>query len=200
LLVSFPFTFFLTRLSKRSQVPVLVLLVSILSLSEIIIAFGWSLLLSKTSGVSNLFVALGLMSESVSWSPGFTAMLSALVYIALPLSCLVLYPSLSRLEPDYTEAATTLGASPVVTFFTVVVPMVRPAIISTFVLVFIYVLGSYLIPQVLGRPEHWTLPVHITDQAILKSNLPLAAALAMILLVVSLALSLVTLRLSGSDR
>jgi putative spermidine/putrescine transport system permease protein len=200
LIISFPFTFFLTRLQRRSQIPILVILISILSLSEVIAAFSWSLLLSRTSGISNLFVALGLMTESVSWSPGFTAMLSALVYIALPLACLVLYPSLSRLERDYTEAATTLGASPVVSFFTVVVPILRQAIISTFILVFIFVLGSYLIPQVLGRPEHWTLPVHITDQAILKSNLPLAAALAMILLVVSIALSLVTLRLSGSDR
>jgi putative spermidine/putrescine transport system permease protein len=200
LLIGFPFTFFLTRLRKRRQIPILVILISILSLSEVIIAFSWSLLLSKTSGISNLFVLLGLREESVSWSPGFTAMLSALVYIALPLACLVLYPSLSRLERDYTEAATTLGASPIVAFFTVVVPILRQAIISTFILVFIFVLGSYLIPQVLGRPEHWTLPVHITDQAILKSNLPLAAALAMILLVVSLGLSLLTLRLSGSDR
>ncbi len=71
---------------------------------------------------------------------------------------------------------------------------------GTFTLAFIYVLGSYLVPQVLGRPAQWTLPVHITDQAILKSNLPLAAALAMVLLVVSGLLSLLTLRLGAGRR
>ena len=38
----------------------------------------------------------------------------------------------------------------------------------------------------LGRPQHWTLSVHITDQAIYQSNLPLAAAMAAVLLLVAL--------------
>jgi putative spermidine/putrescine transport system permease protein len=198
LLIAFPFTFFLTRLRRNKQVPYLVFLIAILSLSEVIIAFSWSLLLSKTSGISNILVWLGLLAEPISWSPGFMAMLLALVYIALPLGIIVLYPSLSRLDQELTEAATTLGASPWVSFFTVVVPMLRQPLISSFILIFIFVLGSYLIPQVLGRPQHWTLPVHITDQAILKSNLPLAAALAMLLLIASAALSFLTLRLTRS--
>lgn len=199
LLIAFPFTFFLSRLRRSRQVPYLVLLISILSLSEVIIAFSWSLLLSKTSGISNLLVVLKLLDAPVSWAPGFVAMLSALVYISLPLAIIVLYPSLSRLDVSLTEAATTLGASPIVSFFNVVLPNVRQALLTTFILVFIFVLGSYLIPQVLGRPEHWTLPVHITDQALLKSNMPLAAALAMLLLIASAGLSLLTLRLGRSQ-
>ena len=199
LAVGFPFTYFLTRLRRKWQVPYLVLLISVLSLSEVIIAFSWSLLLSRTSGVANVFVWLGLMESPVSWSPGFMAMLLGLIYIALPLTTLILYPPLSRLNRDLTEAATTLGASPIVAFFTVVVPLLRQALVSAFILVFIFVLGSYLIPQVLGRPEQWTLPVHITDQAILQSNLPLAAALAIVLLVASVGLSLITLRLGATE-
>ncbi len=199
LAVGFPFTYFLTRLRRKAQVPYLVLVISVLSLSEVIIAFSWSLLLSRTSGVSNLFAWLGLLESPVSWSPGFAAMLLGLIYIALPLSVLILYPPLSRLERDLTEAATTLGASPVVSFFTIVVPLLRQALVSAFILVFIFVLGSYLIPQVLGRPEQWTLPVHITDQAILQSNLPLAAALAIVLLVASVGLSLLSLRLGARE-
>jgi putative spermidine/putrescine transport system permease protein len=197
LLISLPFTFFLTRLRRPKQVPYLVLLMAVLSLSEVIIGFSWSLILSKTSGLSNIFVWLGLMPEAVSWVPGFLAMLSALVYISLPLGITVLYPSFSRLDKELTEAATTLGASPVVSFFTVVIPVLRQNVVSGFILMFIFVLGSYLVPQVLGRPEHWTLPVLITDQAIQKSNLPLAAALAMLLLIASATLSFVTLRFSN---
>ena len=40
----------------------------------------------------------------------------------------------------------------------------------------------------LGRPEHWTLSVHITDQAVYQSNLPFAAAMAAVLLLAALAL------------
>jgi putative spermidine/putrescine transport system permease protein len=62
-------------------------------------------------------------------------------------------------------------------------------------LVFVFVLGAYVVPQVLGRPAQWTLPVNITDQAVLQSNLPLAAALAVVLLLTSGTLALLTSRL-----
>ena len=48
--------------------------------------------------------------------------------------------------------------------------------------------GAVLVPQVLGRPSHWTLSVLITDQAIFQSNMPFAAALAIFLLSLSMIL------------
>ncbi|MCG8356347.1 MAG: ABC transporter permease, partial [Kiloniellales bacterium] len=72
--------------------------------------------------------------------------------------------------------------------FTVVVPVLRPAIVAALVMVFVFSLGAYLLPQLLGKPQHWTLSVLITDQAIYQSNLPFAAAMAVFLLAVSLPL------------
>jgi len=194
----FPFTFLLSRFRRRTQVLWLVFLMSVLSLSEVIIGFGWSVLLSRTAGLSHLMVALGLMSEPQSWTPGFAAVLCGLCYIAFPYTVLVLYPPLSRLDPELTEAARTLGASPLRTFFTVVVPARRGAILAALILAFVFTLGSYLLPQILGRPQEWTLSVLITDQAIYNSNLPFAAALAVFLMIVSLALIALTLRLGRS--
>jgi putative spermidine/putrescine transport system permease protein len=113
---------------------------------------------------------------------------------------LVLYPSVVRLDPQLTEAARTLGASPLVGFLTVVVPSLRRAITATLILVFVFTLGSYVLPQVLGRPQHWTLSVLITDQAVYQSNIPFAAAIAIFLMLVSLALIGLTLLLSGERR
>ena len=188
LVLGFPFTYFITRLPRRSQVFWLVYILAQLSLSEVLIAFSWQVLLSKTAGVMNILVWLGLLGEAVSLYPGFGAVLLALTYLVLPFSVLILYPALSRLEPDVTEAARTLGASPLRTFFTVVVPILRPAIVATGITMFVFTLGSVLVPQVLGRPSHWTLSVLITDQAIFQSNMPFAAALAIFLLVLSMAM------------
>ena len=58
---------------------------------------------------------------------------------------------------------------------------------------FVFTLGAVLIPQVLGRPQHRTLSVLITDQAIFQSNLPFAAALAIFLLVFSMSLVGITM-------
>ncbi|MEP4033786.1 ABC transporter permease [Roseibium polysiphoniae] len=183
-----PFTYRLTRLSRRAQVIWLIGLLGVLSLSEVIIGFAWSTLLSRTAGLSNLFVWLGVMEKPVAWTPSFAAVLTGLVYQAFPYTVLVLYPAFSRLDPSLMEAARTLGASPVRGFLNVVLPAMRKTLLATFIIVFIFALGAYLLPQILGRPQHWTLSVLVTDQAIYQSNMPFAAAMAVFLVFASLVL------------
>ena len=191
-MLAVPFTYLLSRARRKTQVLWLVALLSILSLSEVIIGFAWSTLFSRTAGITNLLVTLGIMKEAVALNPSFGAVLTAMVYQALPYTVLVLYPALVRLDPTLTEAARTLGASPVKSFFTVVVPALRNTIVATLIMVFIFALGSYLLPQILGRPQHWTLSVLITDQAIYQSNMPFAAAMAVFLVLVTLGLVALT--------
>jgi len=200
LVVGVPFTYLLARRPRKRQVPFLVLVLASLSLSEVIVSFTWSVLLSRTSGLSNALVWLGLRSEPASWSPGLAAVVLAYVFVALPLAVLSLYPTMSRLNPELPEAAGTMGASPLRGFTTVVLPLMRAPIAATAALVFIFVLGAYVIPQTLGRPAHWTIPVHITDQAVMKANLPLASALAIVLLVTSAVVSLLVLALGARRR
>jgi putative spermidine/putrescine transport system permease protein len=179
-------------------VPFLVFILAVLSLSEVIVGFAWSTLLSRTAGLSNLLVWLGLLDRPQAWSPGFTALLVGLCYLGFPYTVLVLYPALSRLDPELPEASRMLGASPWRTFFLVVVPTQRASILGALIMGFVFNLGAFLLPQVLGRPQHWTLSVHITDQAVLQSNLPFAAAMAVFLMLFSLALIGLTLLVGGN--
>jgi len=198
--IGFPFTYFITRMKRRVQVVWLILLMSVLSLSEVIVGFAWSLLLSRTAGLTNLFVWLGLMERPVALYPGFAALLFGICYLAFPYTVLVLYPPLSRLDPALPEAAQTLGASPLRTFFTVVVGSLRNAIVAAFVMVFVFTLGAYLLPQILGRPRHWTLSVLITDAAIYQTNMPLAAAMAIFFMSVSLVLVALTMMIGKGKK
>ncbi|PIO99968.1 ABC-type spermidine/putrescine transport system, permease component I [uncultured Pleomorphomonas sp.] len=193
LIIAVPFTYLIARSRRQTQVIWLVALLSILSLSEVIIGFAWSTLLSRTAGITNLLVWLGLMEAPQALVPGFAAVLTGMVYQAMPYAVLVLYPSMVRLDPTLTEAARTLGASPLRAFFTVVLPALRTTLIATLIMAFIFALGSYLLPQILGRPSHWTLSVLITDQALYQSNMPFAAAMAVFLVLVSLALVALTM-------
>jgi putative spermidine/putrescine transport system permease protein len=197
--VAFPFTYLMTRQPRRMQVRWLVFILAVLSLSEVIIGFAWATLLSRTAGLSNILVWLGLLGTPQAWSPGFPALLLGLCYVGFPYTVLVLYPALSRLDPELPEASRMLGASPLRSFFDVVVPVLRNSIISALIMVFVFNLGAYVLPQVLGRPQHWTLSVHITDQAIQHSNMPFAAAMAVFLMLVSLALVALTL-LFGQEK
>jgi putative spermidine/putrescine transport system permease protein len=198
-IVAFPFTYQMTRQPRRVQVRWLVFILAVLSLSEVIIGFAWATLLSRTAGLSNVLVWLGLLATPQAWSPGFPALLLGLCYVGFPYTVLVLYPALSRLDPELPEASRMLGASPLRSFFDVVVPVLRNSIISSLIMVFVFNLGAYVLPQVLGRPQHWTLSVHITDQAIQHSNMPFAAAMAVFLMLVSVALVALTL-LFGQEK
>ncbi|MCL6707751.1 ABC transporter permease [Pseudomonas sp. R2.Fl] len=191
--LALPFTYLLARMARRAQVVWLVALLSILSLSEVIIGFAWSTLFSRTAGITNLLVLVGLMEKPMALMPNFGAVLTGMTYQAFPYTVLVLYPALVRLDPTLMEAARTLGASPIRAFFTVLVPALRNTLLATLIMVFIFALGSYLLPQILGRPQHWTLSVLITDQAIYQSNMPFAAAMAVFLVLVALGMVALTL-------
>ena len=198
--IGFPFTYFVTRMRRRTQVIWLVFLMSVLSLSEVIIGFAWSLILSRTAGVSNFMVWLGLMKQPKAFYPGFAALLFGICYLAFPYTVLILYPPLSRLDPSLPEASQTLGASPLRTFFTVIVGSMRNAIVAAFVMVFVFTLGVYLLPQILGRPRHWTLSVLITDQAIYQTNMPMAASMAIFFMFISLLLVVLTMAIGRGKR
>lgn len=197
LVIGVPFTYGLTRLRRGRQVLWLIALLGVLSLSEVIIGFAWSTLLSRTAGLSNLFVWLGVMDRPEAWTPGFAAVLTGLVYQAFPYTVLVLYPAFSRLDPSLMEAARTLGCSPPRAFLNIVLPAMRNTLLATFIIVFIFALGAYLLPQILGRPQHWTLSVLVTDQAIYQSNMPFASAMAVFLVIASLMLVALSMAITG---
>lgn len=197
--IAFPFTYLLTRCSRKVQIVWLVAILSILSLSEVIIGFSWSTLFSRTAGITNILVSLGLMEKAQSLYPSFGAVLTAMIYQALPYTILVLYPALVRFDTSFLEVAKTMGASPVRAFMNVLVPVQRNTILATLIMVFVFALGSYLLPQILGRPQHWTLSVLITDQAIYQSNMPFAAAMAVFLVLMSLALVGLTLLIGRKE-
>ena len=188
IIIGLPFTYLLTQLSRRIQIFWLVSLLGILSLSEVIIGFAWSTLLSRTAGLSNILFLFGIMENAVAWTPSFGALLTGLVYQTIPFTVLVLYPTVSRLDPTLSEAARTLGSSPFRAFYNVIIPVLKNAILANFVIVFIFALGSYLLPQILGRPQHWTLSVMVSDQAVYQSNMPFAATMAVFLVLTSLGL------------
>jgi putative spermidine/putrescine transport system permease protein len=200
IVIAFPFSYLLVNAPRPTQICWLIFLLSILSLSESIIGFAWSTLLSRTAGISNLLVFVGLIDKPAAYTPGLAALVAGVVYTAFPYAVLVLYPILSRVDPHIEEAARTLGMSPLRSFFGVVLPMQRNTIVTTFLMLLVFTLGTYLMPQILGRPQHWTLSVAISDQALVQSNIPFAAALAVFLVIVTFVIVITVVQFGRKER
>jgi putative spermidine/putrescine transport system permease protein len=190
LLVGFPLTYFITRMPRFPQVAWLVFLLATLTLSDVLIAFSWQVMLSKRIGLSRILVQVGLMDQPDSLAPSVGAVIACLVYLVIPFTVLTLYPALSRLEPSLIESARTMGASATRAFTSVVLPATRMPAVVAFVLSAVLTLGSYVPPIALGRPEHWPMAVLICNAALAGHNLPRASAMSVLLLVVTVLLAL----------
>lgn len=199
LLVAVPFTYFISRFRRRPQIVALVFVLCVLSLSEVIIAYSLSVAMGRPAGISNVLVWLGLLDQPSSLFPGYFATLFGLAYFNVPFAVLVLYPTCTRLDRELTEAAQTLGASPVRTFFSVVLPLLERTILAAFVLLFVFTMGAFVTPTWLGRPEDTMMAQLIADQALSRGNFPFAAALAFFFMAITLLLSLLIVWLRRGD-
>ena len=199
LALGFPLTYFITRMPRRAQIVWLILLMTTLTLSDVLIAFAWQVMLSKKIGLSNILVMLGAIANPVSLTPSRGAVLSCLIYLMLPFSVLTLYPALSRLDRSLIEAARTLGASPLRAFFSVVIPLARTPALMTVLLAIIFTMGAYAPPIVLGQPRQWPLAVLIGSTAQAGHDLPRSAAMALLLMLAT-ALAAVIVALVAARR
>jgi spermidine/putrescine transport system permease protein len=116
-----------------------------------------------------------------------TAVVIGIVYVYLPFMVLPLYATLERLDRSFLEASLDLGASQARTFFSVVVPLARPGIISGVILVFIPALGTFLISDLLGGPDSQLIGNVIERQFKAANNWPLGAALSFLLMYLTFA-------------
>jgi putative spermidine/putrescine transport system permease protein len=176
--VAFPVTWLIARLRRRAQVAWLVCLLTSLSLSEVLIVFAWQTLLSARVGLTAPLVWLGLLQRPVSLSPSLGAALACLVYLVLPYVILLLYPAVSRVDPEIPQAAATMGASPARAFLTVVTPILRGPLITAGLGVMVTTVGAYLTPLVLAKPQQWTVGIVISRSVMEDGDAPLGAAQA----------------------
>jgi putrescine transport system permease protein len=115
------------------------------------------------------------------------AMYLGIVYTYLPFMVLPLFATLSRRDIALEEAAADLGASPIEVFWRIVLPMSVPGIVAGCALVFIPVVGEYVIPELLGPPSASLVGRVVWGEFFANRDWPTASALAVALLAILLA-------------
>jgi putative spermidine/putrescine transport system permease protein len=186
----------IVELSRRWQVFWVVLLLSLMCISEVIVGFSWLILLSESAGIPRFLEVLGLWTDPRSLSPGFGAMLIGLVTLGLSIVMLILLPEAANRDKSIEEAARTLGSPPWRVTLNITLPVFAPSLIALTLTMFIYLIGVFVMPTMLGRPSDWTMTVMISDKALGDANLPLGAALAVVMLLITAAVLLVSLAVS----
>ena len=137
----------------------------------------------KNNGVLNNFLLwLGVIDQPLTILHTNLAVYIGIVYAYVPFMVLPIYTALIRIDYSLVEAALDLGARPLKTFFTVIVPLTKGGIIAGSMLVFIPAVGEFVIPELLGGPDSIMIGRVLWQEFFNNRDWPVASAVAIIML------------------
>ena len=196
LVAAYPLAYWLAlKVSSRHRMLFLVLVILPFWTSFLIRTYAWLFILGG-KGVPALIAWLGLGDVRLINTP--LAVLIGIVYAYLPLMVFPIYVSLERLDKRLLEAAADLGAPPWRTFCQVTLPLSAPGVVTGCLLVFILLMGEFLIPQILGGGKVFFIGNALVDLFLQSLNWPFGSAVAISL--VAIMLGAVTLYLFFTRR
>lgn len=147
--------------------------------------YAWKTILGNEGVLNTALMSLGLISEPVSallYSPG--AVVVTLLHFGLPFAVLPIYAAMRGIRDIEIEAARDLGATPLKSFTTVVIPRCRAGIVTAFSFAFLITVGDYITPMLVGGKQ--TLIGNlIAPQFGMQFNYPLGAAMSFVMLAIS---------------
>ncbi len=191
LLAAYPLAYYLAVKVQRAKLLLLILVILPFWTSFLLRTYAWIILLSG-KGIPAWLDAIGIEGVRLINTP--LAVLIGIVYGYLPLMVFPIYVSLERLDKRLLEASADLYAGAFATFRQVTVPLSLPGVVTGCLLVFILLMGEYLIPQLLGGGKVFFIGNALVDLFLQSRNWPFGSAVAITLVVIMLLAVSVTMR------
>jgi spermidine/putrescine transport system permease protein len=193
-LVAYPLAYYLATRAGEKRTVLLILVILPFWTSFLIRTYAWLQILGA-NGIPSLLQTLGMHPRPVLLNT-HAAVLLGIVYNYLPLMVFPLYVSLERLDKRLLEASKDLGADRVRTFLQVTLPLTAAGLVSGALLVFIPMMGEYIIPSMLGGGKIYFVGNALVDLFLQSRNWPLGSAVAIALIALVVATVSVYLRLT----
>lgn len=190
LLCGYPVAYSLAKTRSRFKSLLVIALVFPLLVGNVVRAAGWMVILGNAGFVNVVLVHLGVIAHPVRLLYTPFAVVVGTTAVVLPYMILTLQSVLEGLDLTVEEAARNLGANFFQTFMRVVLPMSVPGVAAGSMLVFILCMNAYATPVLLGGTGLTMMAPAIYDQIGKAQNWPFGAALALVLMAVTLAMAL----------
>ncbi|KEA65028.1 Putrescine transport system permease protein PotH [Marinobacterium lacunae] len=184
LLLGYPMAYAIARAPSHWRLPLLMLIILPFWTSFLIRVYAWIGILKGNGLLNNFLLWTGLIDQPLEILHTPLAVYIGIVYSYLPFVVLPLYATLVRLDLTLLEAAADLGCRPWKQFLTITLPLSLPGVIAGGMLVFIPVMGEFVIPDLLGGPSTLMIGKLMWTEFFSNKDWPLASSLAAVLLVV----------------
>jgi putrescine transport system permease protein len=186
LLVGFPMAYAMARAPNAWRPTLMMLVILPFWTSFLIRVYAWVGILSGEGYLNQFLLWIGVISEPLKLLNTPFAAYIGIVYTYLPFMILPIYAALDRLDQSLIEAAEDLGCSRAQAFWLVVLPLSRNGVIAGCFLVFIPVLGEYVIPSLLGGSGTLMIGKVLFEEFFSNRDWPVAATVGVVLLLILL--------------
>jgi spermidine/putrescine transport system permease protein len=182
-LIAFPLAYFIaTRVGRRKSLLIVLIVVPFWT-SFLIRTIAWLTILGPR-GIGGFLSEVTGQDIQILGTP--FSILLGIVYNYLPLMIFPLYVTLERLDRTLLEASKDLGAGRWATFRQITLPIIMPGAITGSILVFIPLMGEYVIPAILGRGKVFLIGNVLQLDFLSSRNWPAGSAKAVVLIVIML--------------
>ncbi len=182
--IGYPIAYGMARAPEEWRPTLMMLVILPFWTSFLIRVYAWKAILSKEGFLNQILLATGLIDDPLIILNTNTAVYIGIVYTYLPFMILPLYAALEKLDGALLEAAEDLGCSRLSAFWLVTVPLSKQGIIAGCFLVFIPVVGEFVIPALLGGSETLMIGKVLWEEFFSNRDWPVASAVAVILLAI----------------
>lgn len=198
LAIGFPTGYSLARLPPVARRWRMLIVIMPLTLSVVVVVFGWLIILGRNGLLNALFVTTGILSSSKVFLFSRPAVLVVLVQQFLPFMILSVMSVVTQINPVLEHAAANLRANRFVTFRKIVIPLAVPGILVGFNLVFVLSVSAFITPRLIGGSRVVMLGSLVYERIMQELNWPSGAAMAFVLFVSGLGFTAALNALAGS--
>ena len=180
LLFGYPIAWVASRAPPRWQSLLVFVVVLPILTSVVVRTFAWIVILGREGILNDTLRLLRIVDRPVPQLFTETGVIAVLAQVQMPLMVLPLLATLTRIDPNLTDASAALGAGAWRTFWRVTLPLSAPGLVAGCILVFSACATAFVTQTLIGGARLIYMPLHIYQQAVGANNWPFAAAISVV--------------------
>ncbi len=198
-MLGYPYGYIMGRMNQKWKKRMLLLILIPFFTSALIRLYGWIIVFRSNGVLDKILMGLDITFKPLKLLYTYPAVVVGMIYALMPFMILAVYSSAEKLDYSLVEAARDLGASPWKAFWTVSFKLTLPGLLSGVVLTFVPSMGLFFIADLLGGNKIVLVGNVIHEQMTKGRNQPFAAALSVILLILTYCILSVYRKITGTS-
>jgi putative spermidine/putrescine transport system permease protein len=186
LVIAYPAAYWVGRLQSRWKSLVVIATLFPLLVGNVVRSAGWMALFTREGLINTALLKLHMISEPLTLMYTPKAVVFGIIAVVLPYMILTIAAVIESIPRDLEDAAANLGATAFQKFWRVILPLSAPGVAAGSILVFVLCMNTYATAVLLGGPRFKMMAPAIFDQFVRGNNWPMGAALAFMLLAVTM--------------